>query len=543
LKEGFPAADTFAVALLWEFVKDPQTATGRIRATPIVGSSLPSSSPAPSPSLPPSNARLSSVNTPASQRRRSNLLDVELSASQRRNSNLLNMDSPASQRRRSNLLDTSSTLSARKTSRIGENISTSLYSSSPRTNSSVKTSQVFTSSTSRTTKKSPLDTPKPLASVDLDESLNKTEKVVSTTVTTTKKKVTQLRDGSGTVKEIVEETTPTVIKTTRRSIVGQEAEDQDEEEEMEDAVDAPMEEAQDEDEAMEVEATEEQQEEEEEVEEEPAPVSLPPSKGRTPRGKKDTLELPRKLVTPTATATPPRRRQGVVEDVAASPATAATRRGGRRVPASPSPALTPASRKRKKPVAEEEEVEEEEVSVKTKVTRKEADESAGSSSTATVFDASLLPFDDTPPKKEAGKRPVGRKSMAARASLSSAAQEWPQEDREALLHFYDNLNPKNSETSRVALTCKYALLQYDRDLSSKLLFTWLGQKGREVMTEVTNFTLEESRQKEAVLSLYRSLSEGQTEATRTAFTLKFVSQQYGLSVTSKQLFAWLKGGK
>ena len=165
--------------------------------------------------------------------------------------------------------------------------------------------------------------------------MNKTEKVVSTTVTTTIKKVTQLRDGSGTVKEIVEETTPTVIKTTRRSIVGQEAEDRDEEEEMEDAVDAPMEEAQDEDEAMEVEATEEQQEEEEEVEEEPAPVSLPPSKGRTPRGKKDTLELPRKLVTPTATAIPPRQRQGVAEDVAASPATAATQRGGRRVPASP----------------------------------------------------------------------------------------------------------------------------------------------------------------------------------------------------------------
>lgn len=58
---------------------------------------------------------------------------------------------------------------------------------------------------------------------------------------------------------------------------------------------------------------------------------------------------------------------------------------------------------------------------------------------------------------------------------------------------------------------------------------------------MVNICLQASDEKEAVLSVYRSLnSEVQTEATRVSFTLKYIKAQYGVVVTSKQLFQWLK---
>lgn len=148
-----------------------------------------------------------------------------------------------------------------------------------------------------------------------------------------------------------------------------------------------------------------------------------------------------------------------------------------------------------------------------------------------------LPFDDPP--SSTSKPRGGRKSMVASAR-KSLANEWPQDDQDHMLHFFDNLNPQQSETSRVALTCKYALIQYDRDLSSKLLFQWLERKGRPSQREVTDYSLPEEDQKTTVLDLYRKLSDVQSEATRVSFTLKFIQAQYGVAITSKQLFGWLK---
>uniref|UniRef100_A0A6A7FPJ1 Mediator of DNA damage checkpoint protein 1-like n=2 Tax=Hirondellea gigas TaxID=1518452 RepID=A0A6A7FPJ1_9CRUS len=146
-----------------------------------------------------------------------------------------------------------------------------------------------------------------------------------------------------------------------------------------------------------------------------------------------------------------------------------------------------------------------------------------------------LPFDEPAAPKPRG----GRKSMVASAR-KSLANEWPVEDQQHMLHFFDNLNPQQSETSRVALTCKYALIQYDRDLSSKLLYQWLERKDRVVNRQVTQFVLNEADQKNTVLELYRSLSIVPSEATKVSFTLKFIQAQYGVAVTSKQLFSWIK---
>ena len=56
----------------------------------------------------------------------------------------------------------------------------------------------------------------------------------------------------------------------------------------------------------------------------------------------------------------------------------------------------------------------------------------------------------------------------------------------------------------------------------------------------TPLMLQEAEQKDTVLALYRSLSSVQSESTRASFTLKFMQTQYGVAVTSKQLFIWLK---
>ncbi|KAF2363607.1 hypothetical protein FHG87_005638 [Trinorchestia longiramus] len=155
------------------------------------------------------------------------------------------------------------------------------------------------------------------------------------------------------------------------------------------------------------------------------------------------------------------------------------------------------------------------------------------------IDPNSITFSFDEPVAGAPKPRGGRRSMVASAR-KSLASEWPQADQEHMLHFFDNLNPQHSETSRVALTCKYALIQYDRDLSSKLLYQWLERKGRAVQLEVTDFNLAEADQKGTVLRLFNSLSDVQNEATRVSFVLKFMQTQYGVTVSSKQLYTWLK---
>ena len=88
-------------------------------------------------------------------------------------------------------------------------------------------------------------------------------------------------------------------------------------------------------------------------------------------------------------------------------------------------------------------------------------------------------------------------------------------------------------------------MQYDRELPSKFLYQWVQKKGRVIDRKETNFQLDESQQKENILDFYRSLNTSQSEASRVSFVIKYVKSQYGVTLTSKQLFSWLsdKGKK
>ena len=59
--------------------------------------------------------------------------------------------------------------------------------------------------------------------------------------------------------------------------------------------------------------------------------------------------------------------------------------------------------------------------------------------------SSVLFFHFRPQVKKGGRKSTARKSLMP---------EWPEEEKEAVLNFFDNLNPSKSEQTRVALTCK-----------------------------------------------------------------------------------------
>ncbi|XP_063610686.1 uncharacterized protein LOC134784524 isoform X2 [Penaeus indicus] len=143
---------------------------------------------------------------------------------------------------------------------------------------------------------------------------------------------------------------------------------------------------------------------------------------------------------------------------------------------------------------------------------------------------------DKPQVKTTGRKSTARKSMVP---------DWPEEQKEDILYFFDNLNPSQTEQSRIALTCKYVSMKYSREFSSKTLYQWVQKKGRSVSTEVTNYELPESKHQETTLTFFRSLDPSLSEASRIAFTCKFMQTQYGVSVTSKNLYDWLndKGKK
>lgn len=143
---------------------------------------------------------------------------------------------------------------------------------------------------------------------------------------------------------------------------------------------------------------------------------------------------------------------------------------------------------------------------------------------------------DKPQVKTSGRKSTARKSMVP---------DWPEEQKEDILYFFDNLNPSQTEQSRIALTCKYVSMKYSREFSSKTLYQWVQKKGRSVSTEVTNYELPESKHQETTLTFFRSLDSSLSEASRIAFTCKFMQTQYSVSVTSKNLYDWLndKGKK
>ncbi|CAL4098597.1 unnamed protein product, partial [Meganyctiphanes norvegica] len=154
-----------------------------------------------------------------------------------------------------------------------------------------------------------------------------------------------------------------------------------------------------------------------------------------------------------------------------------------------------------------------------------------------------LPFEKSVSKQSGGRKSTaGRKSVGGRKSL---LPEWPQEEQKEVLTFFDNLNPVQTEATRVNLTCKYGSMLYDRELSSKQFYIWEQKKGREVNKTNQKLTLEESEQKDAVVDFFKALSEAHSEQTRVSFTIKYFQGQYDLAIASKQLYAWLsdKGKK
>lgn len=131
----------------------------------------------------------------------------------------------------------------------------------------------------------------------------------------------------------------------------------------------------------------------------------------------------------------------------------------------------------------------------------------------------------------------GRKSTARKSLLP----DWPDVEKQHILEFFDNLNPAKAEQTRVALTCKFAQMQYDRELPSKLLYQWIQKKGRPVHRTITSFELPEDEQNKATVDLYKQLNPETSDVSRVAFICKFVNMQYGISITSKEFNDILNG--
>ncbi|XP_045616497.1 uncharacterized protein [Procambarus clarkii] len=134
------------------------------------------------------------------------------------------------------------------------------------------------------------------------------------------------------------------------------------------------------------------------------------------------------------------------------------------------------------------------------------------------------------------RKSTGRKSLIP---------DWPEALKDDVLRFFDNLNPKQTEQTCIALTCKFASMKYDRELPSKLLYQWVQKKGRVVEKTVNSYDLPENEQKETMVNFFKSLNPDLSETSRVAFTCKFMHTQFDIAVQSKQLYSMLneKGKK
>lgn len=88
-------------------------------------------------------------------------------------------------------------------------------------------------------------------------------------------------------------------------------------------------------------------------------------------------------------------------------------------------------------------------------------------------------------------------------------------------------------------------MKYDQELPSKLLYQWVQKKGRPVLKTVQKYELPEREEKEVVINFFKSLNPELPEASRVAFTCKFMQTQFGVSIQSKQFYNMLneKGKK
>ena len=88
-------------------------------------------------------------------------------------------------------------------------------------------------------------------------------------------------------------------------------------------------------------------------------------------------------------------------------------------------------------------------------------------------------------------------------------------------------------------------MQFERELPSKLLYTWIQKKGRQVYSSENNYKLDKEETKENAIKFFHTLNKNESENGRVAFVIKYFKAQFNINVTSKELNAWLsdKGKK
>ncbi|XP_045137953.1 uncharacterized protein LOC123520098 isoform X2 [Portunus trituberculatus] len=147
--------------------------------------------------------------------------------------------------------------------------------------------------------------------------------------------------------------------------------------------------------------------------------------------------------------------------------------------------------------------------------------------------------------EKATPRGQGKRASQATSRKSVLAKLWSEEEQEDLMHFFDTLNPSQSEQTCVALTCKYATMRFGRELSSKQLYQMVQQKDRPTFEPQDSYTLPGGTEaaRATAVKLFHSLNAEVSESKRVAFTCRFMETQYGVKIQSKELFSILSGKK
>ncbi|KAK3892821.1 hypothetical protein Pcinc_003409 [Petrolisthes cinctipes] len=156
-------------------------------------------------------------------------------------------------------------------------------------------------------------------------------------------------------------------------------------------------------------------------------------------------------------------------------------------------------------------------------------------------------FENSTTSTTPGRKSVTAGSRKSTGSRKSLMPDWPQDEKSQVLTFFDQINPKETEQACIALTCKYAEMKYGQELPSKQLYQWVQKKGRVVNKPApgTSYDLPEGERKETAVTLYRSLDTEFPENKRINFTCQYFQKQFGVPLTSKQLYDMLsdKGKK
>lgn len=155
--------------------------------------------------------------------------------------------------------------------------------------------------------------------------------------------------------------------------------------------------------------------------------------------------------------------------------------------------------------------------------------------------AEVQPEDITLGFERSSQQTPGHTTSGGRKSMK---QDWREDYKNEILCFFDNLNPKESEQTCIALTCKFALMKYDQELPSKLLYQWIQKKGRTIEKTISCYDLPETDRVNIMIDFFNSLRPEISETSRVAFTCKYMHTQFGIVINSKLFYSMLnKEGK